>query len=173
MTGRAIFPPYKYLGTLPEMPLHQSGFVVSGIDSLAGWMRKQDEWNGDTLTVTFVVLVDGRLAVAPRRSEHVVCAGGQDVLAAGELELRAVPTLEVASASNQSTGYCPDPECWRPAFSALQAVGIPAPDALTFAFEFRRCEHCRAINVIKEDWLYCAECGSALPKQRNVHRAQD
>lgn len=163
------FPRYRYLGHFSDHSHQAGGFVVSDADSLVGWMESQDEWDGDTLTVTFVVSADGRLAVAPRRSEHAVCAGGQDVLAAGELELRAFPRLKVVSASNQSTGYCPDPACWRAAFLALQSLQIPAPEDLTFAFEFRRCDQCRAINLIKEDWLYCAECGGALPQQSNVH----
>jgi hypothetical protein len=33
--------------------------------------------------LTFVVTLDGYLRLAPRRSEHVDCAAGQDVLAAG------------------------------------------------------------------------------------------
>ena len=35
--------------------------------------------------ITFVIGVDGVLRVADRRSEHVACAGGGDVLSAGEL----------------------------------------------------------------------------------------
>lgn len=34
---------------------------------------------------TYVVDVDGVLRLAPRRSEHVACAGGGEVLAAGEI----------------------------------------------------------------------------------------
>ncbi|MES9511328.1 hypothetical protein ABWJ92_33840 [Streptomyces sp. NPDC000609] len=34
---------------------------------------------------TFVIGVDGVLLLAPRRSEHVVCAGGGVVLSAGEI----------------------------------------------------------------------------------------
>ena len=34
---------------------------------------------------TFVVGLDGELRLAPRRSEHVDCAAGQQVLAAGEV----------------------------------------------------------------------------------------
>ncbi|PSM45330.1 hypothetical protein C6Y14_00035 [Streptomyces dioscori] len=34
---------------------------------------------------TFMVGVDGALRLAPRRSEHVACAGGAMVLSAGEI----------------------------------------------------------------------------------------
>jgi hypothetical protein len=37
---------------------------------------------------TFVVDVAGVLRLAPRRSEHVVCAGGGEVLSAGEMGFR-------------------------------------------------------------------------------------
>jgi hypothetical protein len=55
----------------------------------------------------------GRPAPRARRSEHVVCAGGGLVRAAGELrfELRH-GSVVVAEASNQSTGYCPEPQSW-------------------------------------------------------------
>lgn len=39
----------------------------------------------DQVTVTFVVNVQRDLLIADRRSEHVVCAGGEVVLSAGEM----------------------------------------------------------------------------------------
>jgi hypothetical protein len=62
------------------------------------------------VTVTFVVDLRGALRIAPRQSEHVSCAGGEPVLAAGEFVLRyANGSWSVCGATNQSTGYCPEP----------------------------------------------------------------
>jgi hypothetical protein len=41
--------------------------------------------DGDTIPATYVVTEDGVLRIASRRSEHVACAAGQPVLAAGEI----------------------------------------------------------------------------------------
>jgi hypothetical protein len=62
---------------------------------------------------TFVVALDGMLRLGPSRSERVVLAGGRNVLAAGELRFVLVePGWRVAEATNQSTEYCLDPDCW-------------------------------------------------------------
>jgi hypothetical protein len=58
---------------------------------------------------TFVVDEHGSLLIADRRSEHVACACGRPVLSAGEMFVRGGEVVEV---SNQSTGYCPEPESW-------------------------------------------------------------
>lgn len=89
-----------------------TGVTIRCADDLVRWAREQDEWDGESLTVTFVVPTDGTLRVAPRRSEHVACALGGSVLAAGELTIRLEPELAVVAATNQSTGYCPEPSCW-------------------------------------------------------------
>ncbi|WP_405523031.1 hypothetical protein [Streptomyces canus] len=58
---------------------------------------------------TFVVALDGLLRLAPRRSEHVACAGGADVRAAGEMGFaRAADRWAVHEVTNHSTGYWPD-----------------------------------------------------------------
>ncbi|MGH3750846.1 MAG: hypothetical protein ACRDT8_26020, partial [Micromonosporaceae bacterium] len=60
---------------------------------------------------TYVVDVAGVLRLAPRRSEHVACAAGGEVLAAGEISFVRGPWgpsgWAVSEVSNQSTGYCP------------------------------------------------------------------
>ena len=64
--------------------------------------------NGGGEPFTFVVDLEGVLRLAPRRSEHVACAGGRPVLSAGEVSFERGPDgWEVTSATNQSTGYCP------------------------------------------------------------------
>lgn len=106
--------------------------------------------------------------MADRRSEHVACAGGEAVLAAGELTVDE--RGEVLEANNQSTGYCPEPSCWTALAAALDAAGIPRPPALTRAFCFRRCESCGERNLVKDRWFECALCGAPLPEQWNFAR---
>ena len=63
----------------------------------------------EEVVTTFVVGLDGVMAVANRHSEHVACAGLQPVLAVGEVTFsREKDGSEVIVVSNRSTGYCPD-----------------------------------------------------------------
>jgi hypothetical protein len=100
--------------------------VGSHIDpaALARWLdaRPADELSEP---FTFVVSLDGQLRLAPRRSEHVDCAAGQPVLAAGEvLFSQDWAGWSVIEISNQSAGYCPDPDSW-----PGQDAGPPRPGA--------------------------------------------
>jgi hypothetical protein len=62
---------------------------------------------------TFVIDASGTLKVADRRSEHVLCAGGVPVRSAGEVTFAIqADRVAVVAVSNQSTGYCPEPESW-------------------------------------------------------------
>jgi hypothetical protein len=118
--------------------------------------------------LTFIIGLDGILRVADRRSEHVACAGGDEVLSAGELT--AVPgrdSCRVIEVSNQSTGYCPEPESWKAVADALDKAGIEHPGHFTFEAVFRRCTHCGERNLVKDAWFYCAICESALPPAWN------
>jgi hypothetical protein len=123
---------------------------------------------------TFVVDRGGTLRLAPRRSEHVACAGGQPVLAAGELRLTVAASgaLSVHTITNQSTGYCPEPECWPAVAAALVSAGIAPPAGFTHAFIFRRCEACAQINIVKEAWFVCASCDGELPLTWNLDSAR-
>jgi hypothetical protein len=119
--------------------------------------------------VTFVVDDQGVLRVGDRHSEHVACAGGAPVLAAGEMTFRlAGRSISAVGVTNQSTGYCPEPESWAAVAEALNKAGIAGPAAYTTAFIFRRCEHCGQINLVKDAVFDCAVCGSALPAHWNV-----
>lgn len=144
-----------------------AGVEIRAPADLLDWARAQPEWDADTLTATFVVTLAGVLRVAPRRSEHVACAGGHAVLAAGELTLRAEPELAVEGVTNQSTGYCPEPACWSAILPRLEALGVPHPAELTRAFVFRRCPACGERNVVKEGWFVCDLCGADLPAHWN------
>lgn len=117
------------------------------------------------VVLTYVVGLDGVLRVADRRSEHVACAGGEPVLAAGELSV--TPNGEVIEASNQSTGYCPEPSCWVALRAALERGGIEHPGGLTREFVFRRCPACHERNLVKDGWFECSLCGAELPERWN------
>src|SRR5918911_838983 len=69
------------------------------------------------------------LRLAARRTEHVACAQGAPVLAAGEIRFTRADVLpQVLEITNQSTGYCPEPESWPAVAAALSAIGLAAPD---------------------------------------------
>jgi hypothetical protein len=130
-------------------------------------------WVGDTaqapgpkglVPVTFVIDASGELLVGDRRSEHVACAGGGPVLSAGEMFFRIDgDRVEVAEVSNQSTGYCPEPESWPAVAAALDRIGVAHPGRFTTVVVFRRCERCGERNVVKDGWFVCGVCGAELP----------
>src|SRR6185503_4526289 len=95
---------------------------------------------GKSLSVTFVIDINGRLRIADRRSEHVVCSGGDDVLCAGEMTFGwKSGECVVENVTNQSTGYCPDVESWDAVESALVGLSIRHPPGFDPPFVFRRC----------------------------------
>jgi hypothetical protein len=114
---------------------------------------------------TYVIDPDGTVRLAPRRSEHVACAGGGEVLGAGEIAFAGEPggwtAIEV---TNQSTGYCPDPASWPAVAAALDRAGIDHPAAFTAAVVFRRCLDCGERNVVRDDDYVCALCAADLPE---------
>lgn len=117
--------------------------------------------------LTYIVDETGALWVADRHSEHVACARGDPVLAAGEMTVDLSDgEIAVISATNQSTGYCPDPGCWSHLAEALDAVGVERPDGFESEFEFGRCESCAAIAIVKDGDRICVECGGALAALR-------
>ncbi|WP_067477413.1 hypothetical protein [Actinomadura hibisca] len=110
---------------------------------------------------TYVVALDGTLLLAPQRSEHVACAGGAPVLAAGEITFAGGEVVEV---SNQSTGYCPGPESWPAVAAALDRAGLRHPDGFTAEYVFRRCGACGQLAIVKDDHYVCAVCDAPLER---------
>jgi hypothetical protein len=160
---------YRYVG-----PAEVFGGAIAAdsvdVDSpavLDGWLAGRDR--GDLAEpFTFVVALDGVLWLAPRRSEHVVLAGGADVLAAGEMAFAVAGTgWRVAEVTNQSTGYCPDPDCWPAVAEALDRVGLSRPAGFTNRIIFRRCPSCGERNIVRDDDFTCALCDNVLPAQWN------
>jgi hypothetical protein len=124
--------------------------------------------------LTFVIDVGGILRLAPRRSEHVACAGGGPVLSAGEMTFGLGPDgWEVTEVTNLSTGYCPEADSWPAVARALDRTGVAHPGRFTDEFIFRRCPRCDGRNVVKDGDYTCAICGEALPSQWNFGAARE
>lgn len=118
---------------------------------------------------TYVVDLAGVLRLAPRRSEHVACAGGGRVLSAGEMGFRReAGRWVVEGVSNQSTGYCPDISSWPAVSEALDRIGLDRPTGFTHAVVFRRCSHCQEHNIVREGDFVCVFCEGELPAEWNV-----
>ncbi|MEE1782508.1 hypothetical protein PUR71_06170 [Streptomyces sp. SP17BM10] len=132
---------------------------------------------------TFVVGLSGFLRLAPRRSEHVVCAGGESVLSAGEIRFEqgdfersdfersdgaGFSGWTAAEISNQSTGYCPDVVSWPAVAAALERIGVRHSGGFTYGVVFRRCPGCRGLNVVREGSFVCVFCDGDLPARWNV-----
>lgn len=130
----------------------------------------RESGSSETLTVTFVVVPSEGMWVADRHSEHVACARGGPVHAAGELTLslnhKGHPLI-ISEISNQSTGFCPEPESWYAVKHALQNSGIRHPHGFTAEMIFRRCPKCGATNIVKDQWFHCEVCKAELPAEWN------
>src|SRR5262249_29871568 len=120
------------------------------------------------ITATFIIDIQEQLWIADQHSEHVVCAAGEDVLAAGEITFHlADKEIAASEITNQSTGYCPDPTSWAVVAEVLDRLQIAHPAGFTTKFVFRRCAACGAINVVKDDWFECALCQAPLSRDWN------
>ncbi|WP_203698302.1 hypothetical protein [Catellatospora coxensis] len=155
---------YRYLGPPELLAAVRPGHLGRPLDSAPAVQAWAAQVGGEPFT--YVVDAAGRLLAADRRSEHVACAGGRDVLSAGELSLRRTATgWAVAEVSNQSTGYAPEPASWPAVAAALDRAGIAHPDGFTAAFEFRRCSACAELNLVKDGDYTCCLCEAALPER--------
>ncbi|RKG84381.1 hypothetical protein [Corallococcus terminator] len=161
---------YSYVG--PEairrsVAAHPVGASIRSAAELDRWLQSHPDAVREG--ATYVVDLTGCLRLAPRRSEHVACAGGEEVLAAGELHFRKTAQgWDVSEVSNQSTGYCPDTSCWAAVAQAFSRAGIGGPAGFTHEIVFRRCPRCGELNLVKEQWFVCAFCDADLPAQWNV-----
>ena len=149
-----------------------SVITVMSAQVLAGWVAGRPAAEVRE-PFTFVVGLDGWLRLAPRRSEHVDCAAGQPVLAAGEvLFAREESGWSVCEISNQSTGYCPDLDSWPAVAAALARIGLEHPGDFTHKIVFRRCPGCGQLNIVREGDFACAVCGCTLPDHWNICPAE-
>ena len=104
---------YQYVGpddireaALPSSP---AGTPIRSADDLLAWIagRSSDTEPAGSLIATFTVDVGRTLLLAPRRFEHVACAGGDPVRSAGEITFSAdgdVSEIINQSAPNRSHG---------------------------------------------------------------------
>ncbi len=139
---------------------------------LLTWIEtNRPDFAGEDGWVTYVVNLEGSILIAPRRSEHVACARGSDVLAAGEMRFDVTGT--VVEVTNNSTGYCPAEDCWPAVRAALDSASLEAPGEFTFVARFRRCPKCGERNLVKDDWFECAMCEEELPSEWNFGNAQE
>jgi hypothetical protein len=145
------------------------GRRIRSPDDVGDWIRATDqELHGGLVIATFVVDAEGRLLIADRRSEHVACAGGAVVRSAGEMTFAVGPPIEASAVSNQSTGYCPEPESWPAVAATLRAVGFAAPATFDPACHFRRCLSCADVTLVKNGVFECGLCGVPLPTEYNI-----
>lgn len=125
----------------------------------------EKEFNEERGWMTYIIDMDGRLTLAPRRTEHINCAGGNTVLGAGEIRFdREGKVLEI---TNNSTGFCPDIGCWKAVSGALENTCLSHPDFFTSKAVFRLCNACGERNIVKDDWFYCEICGAELSGEWN------
>ena len=164
---------YHYVGPLEikhvaRQPAQRA--VIRRAQDIAGWVNdtQQRLSADDTITATFVIDLQEELWIADQHSEHVYCASGQDVLAAGEMTFElANDQVSVTAITNQSTGYCPEPASWTAVQSVLDRLQLPHPGEFTPSFIFRRCIKCGTTNVVKDGWFECAVCQAPLPEEWN------
>lgn len=166
---------YRYVGPVElkaAVRLGDGGHRIASRADFAGWIVEQS-LSELAEPFTFVVGMDRALRLAPRRSEHVACAGGDMVLSAGEISFMSeAGRWAVSEVSNQSTGYCPDVTSWAEVAPALDAAELRRPSGFTHEVVFRRCPDCQEHNIVREGDFVCVFCGSDLPTAWNVDPTQ-
>jgi hypothetical protein len=164
---------YAYVGPpeLQHLALTQCpGSRILTLEDLRAWLAtaEADQLPDGSHIATFTIDIDGDLLLAPRRSEHVACAAGGPVLSAGEIVFDK--ELTVTEVSNQSTGFCPEPESWDAVAVALERIGVRHPAQFITVAVFRLCLTCGQRNIVKDNWYYCNFCDAELPRDWNFSR---
>lgn len=89
------------------------GREITDLRTLQMWLTEHRIGKDFVIPATFVIDRTGQLRLSDRRSEHVVCAAGESVRSAGEVFFNVLNDIpEIEEITNQSTGYCPEPESW-------------------------------------------------------------
>ncbi len=164
---------YKYRGSADLLDLvkaSEKGKQLTSSKDVLDWIRDTIQYKDDNNEIIATYIIDERcyMRIVDRHSEHVVCAGGEQVLSAGEITFSFEDKkLIINEITNQSTGYCPETSSWVSVKEAIEKTGIPAPNQFGREFIFRRCEKCKAINIVKDEWYLCGECDTDLPRAWN------
>ena len=164
---------YRYVGPrkiAERAPSAPAGTQVESPEDVRRWVRQtaQEADAAGNIVATFIIDEAGWLRIADRRSEHVACAGNRPVRSAGEMTFTIRRSgVNVTWVTNQSTGYCPEPDSWPAVEAALSGAGITPPDGFSQAFDFRRCLRCGSINIIKDGVFECGACSTPLPEEWN------
>lgn len=164
---------YSYVGSkavLSALPALSQRQQIQDPADVLRWIRetKQVLQRDKTVVATFIVDLSGNLWIADQRSEHVACAARQKVLTAGEITFRVLQhQIEVLEVTNQSAGYCPEPESWPAIDAALTRLNIAHPSDFTTAYLFRSCASCGTINIVKDEWFECSVCEAPLSQSWN------
>ncbi|MFF4112130.1 hypothetical protein ACFY0P_01415 [Streptomyces sp. NPDC001714] len=164
---------YRYVGpaelaVTARQSAAATGIRIASVADFESWAGRQASTELAE-PFTYVVGTDGLLRLAPRRSEHVACAGGAAVLGAGEIAfVREAGRWTVSEVSNQSTGYCPDVTSWPAVARALDGIPLGRPTAFTHEVVFRRCPACAEHNIVREADFVCVFCGGELPDAWNI-----
>jgi len=161
---------YRYLGecgaVAPEYGTQRK--LINSAQDVWLWHIAQPYHGCFMSTMTFIVDIERRLWIADRHSEHVACARGGDVLAAGEMTfMLECGHAVVSQVTNLSTGYCPEPGSWHVVAEALHTIGMIGPHGFEPAYNFRRCPACGQRNLVKDDHFVCAVCSAELPRYWN------
>ena len=164
---------YYYVGPIAirdAVKSQPAGVRIISLDELLTWLASPESIEPTPRKAhiaTFTIDLRNDLLLAPRRSEHVACASGGPVLSAGEITFDGNAVTEI---TNQSTGFCPEPESWTSVATALDRIGVPHPGRFTTEIVFRLCPACRERNIVKDSWFYCALCDGKLPEYWNFPR---
>lgn len=170
MFAPSHFPFFVYVGPpeFIEQGFSSDRFRIQSRADLVAWRAKVSDLERDgTAASTYVITENKELWVADRRSEHVSCARGLRVIAAGEIFLSRDGTID--RITNQSTGYCPSRESWAGVEETLRLLKVACPSGgFDPAFQFRRCTSCGEVQLVKDDFYYCTTCSAELSVEWNV-----
>ncbi len=169
------FQSYFYIGPkeiAAKVDPQYEGCKISQIEDIQKWVKASNQTIvNDVVIATFIINEAAILVLSDRHSEHVACAGGRNVLSAGEITFNFEEgEVYISEITNQSTGYCPKPSSWTVVDLVLNKLKIAHPKYFTSAFEFRYCEHCQTKNLIKEEIYECAVCDADLDLEWNMNK---
>jgi hypothetical protein len=103
---------YEFVGQkdlLTQVKSELKGTCIDSILDIENWIiktKQRPDFNSEII-VTFVIDLNFKLLINDRHSEHVVCANGEPVLAAGEItfELSKIKALRISQITNQSINW--------------------------------------------------------------------